>query len=153
MVLGFDTKDSLVKRFSLFRDWVYLRKSEFRIPSLKFSRENPLRVSEREKFDNSWIPAFIESKLSTMQQKASTSSEKPLLVEHAIHSKYTISISRKLCIGQDQIKYFYRIPNQVWNLKKLVSIFLIALFILQSSLDGVPFLKLSKQMDFFLNQI
>ena len=94
-----------------------------------------------------------------MQQKGSTSSEKPLLDKNdklasgnASYSKYTISLTRKLCIGQGQTFF---ILNTEANLhpEKSVSIFLIVLFILQSFLDGVPFLKLSKKMDFSLNQI
>ena len=94
-----------------------------------------------------------------MQQKGSTSSEKPLLDKNekwasgnASDSKYAISLTRKLCIGQGQTFF---ILNTEANLhpEKSVSIFLIVLFILQLFLDGVPFLKLSKKMDFSLNQI
>ena len=99
-----------------------------------------------------------------MQQKGSTSSEKPLLdgndklaSENASHFKYTIPLTRKLCIGQDRTykSNLYILSKIEANLnpEKSVSIFLIVLFIRQSFLDGVPFLKLSKKMDFSLNRI
>ena len=58
-----------------------------------------------------------------MQQKGSTSSEKPLLDKNdklasgnASHSKYTISLTRKLCIGQGWIFFI-----EQWSQNKSLS--------------------------------